>query len=249
MNRVSWTLLGAALLAAPATRAQDSAGLVAATYYQCAQGDASRAASIYKEHVEPVLKAEQALGHIAAYGWAQHRFGGEWRRLEYVTGTNLDQILDYRAAVDKMMDSPGHARAMDEFNRICSSHDDYIWRSKASSQAPRAGARTRAPISMSAYYVCNAGEDEADAIVTAVFAPALNQRVQDGKIVSWSWMEHVMGGPYHRLLTVDAADEKALVNNWASLPGDLRRAAPELSRRFAEICGSAREYVWDIGAH
>ncbi len=35
-----------------------------------------------------------------------------------------------------------------------------------------------------------------------------------------------------------------LMKNWASLQGDLEKAAPDLARRFAEICDSHTDYIW-----
>jgi hypothetical protein len=115
---------------------------------------------------------------------------------------------------------------MDEFDRICSSHDDYTWRAKASSQASGDTGRARSAFAMSTYYVCNAHEPEADFIVKTVYAPILNQRVKDRKIDSWTWDEHLMGGKYRRLLVVDGASPKALIQHWGSLQEELEKGQP-----------------------
>jgi hypothetical protein len=236
-----------ALAGVPALQAQDSSSVtVMATYFRCVQGDAARADALYKEHVAPFLKTEQAAGHITAFGWEKHWSGGEWRRLLYVVGSDADKLIDFRAALDKMTESPEHAKAMDEFDRVCSSHDDYTWRSKATSQTSADVGRARSPYAMSTYYVCNAQEEEADYIVKNVFAPILSQRVKDHKIASWTWYEHLMGGKYRRLLVADGADVKALVHNWASLQAELEKANPDLARRFTEICDSHSDYIWEI---
>jgi hypothetical protein len=236
-----------ALLGTPALQAQDSPSVTGmATYFRCVQGDAVRADTIYKEHIAPFLRAEQAAGRITAFGWGKHWSGGDWRRLLYVIGSDSDKLIDFRAALDKMTESPEHAKAMDEFDRVCSSHDDYTWRSKVTSQTSADVGRARSPYSMSTYYVCSAQEEEADYIVKNVFAPLLNQRVKDHKIASWIWQEHLMGGKYRRLLVVDGASVKELIHNWASLQGDLEKASPDLSRRFTEICNSHSDYIWEI---
>lgn len=219
---------------------------VMGTYYQCVQGDSARADAIHKEHVVPFLKAEQAAGRITAYGWAKHWQGGEWRRLEYVTGTDMNKLADSRAALIKATQAPEHAKALDEFDRVCPSHDDYIWSSKASSQAPDAVARVRSPFALTTYYVCSSDEDEADAIVKMAFAPILNQDVKDGKIVSWNWLEHLVGGKYRRAMVFDAASEKALLNYWGSLNTALGKAQPEFNRRFGQICSSHTDYIWEF---
>jgi hypothetical protein len=249
-TRVLFSAVVLSLAAASGVGAQDSpTAFVMATYYRCVQGDAARADALFNEHVTPVLKAEKAAGHITAFGWAKHREGGDWRRLEYMVGTDLDKMLGARDTLIKNMESPEHAKAMDEFDRVCASHDDYIWGSKAGSQAPDALARTRSPIGMTTYYECTADEDEADAIVKTAFAPVLNQSVKDGKIASWSWNEHLIGGKYRRMLVVDAASEAAALKHWADLQGALNKAAPEFTRRFGNICNSHSDYVWDLSAN
>jgi len=238
------------LAAASVAGAQDApTTYIMGTYYQCVQGDAARADAIYKEHTAPLLKTEQAAGRITAYGYAKHWQGGEWRRLEYVTGTDLSKLTDSRMALIKAGQAPEHAKAMDEFDRICSSHDDYIWSSKASSQAPDAVARVRAPFALSTYYVCSSDEDEADAIVKTAYAPVLNQDVKDGKIVSWNWLEHRLGGKYRRVMVLDAASEKAALNYWANLNTALEKAQPEFNRRFSQICSSHTDYIWDFSGN
>lgn len=223
--------------------------IVMGTYYRCTQGDEARADALFKEHVAPFLKAEQAAGRIVSFGWAKHRSGGDWRRLEYISGTDMDKLLDSRNGLIKMMQTPEHQKAMDEFDRVCSSHDDYVWGSQASSQAPDAVARVRSPFAMSTYYICHADETEADEIFKAVYAPVLNKRVADKKLVSWNWLDHRMGGKYRRVLVLDGADEKAVIQNWATLDADLDKASPALSRRFTSICESHSDYVWDMSGN
>jgi hypothetical protein len=214
------------------------------TYYRCAQGDSARADAIVKEHFVPFLKAEQAAGHISGYGWSEHVEGGEWRRVLYMSGTSLDTLLDSRDALVKLTQSADHAKAFEEFGRICPSHDDYIWRSKSTSQSPADVGRVRGPFTMSTYYACGPDEAEADALVASTLAPVLNARVKDGSIMSWNWMEHLIGGQYRRLLIVDGKDEKSLLRNWAALHDEAEKAAPALTHRLEQICHSHADYIW-----
>jgi len=156
------------------------------------------------------------------------------------------RFLDSRVALIKPFESPEHAKAMEELERICSSHDDYIWRAKANSQQAADIGRVRSPFAMSTYYVCNAQEAEADSIVSAFFAPILNQRVKDRLIASWTWQEHLAGGQYRRLLVLDGPTVKALIQNWSSLQDALEKANPDVSRRFTQICDSHTDYIWEI---
>jgi hypothetical protein len=240
---------GIALAFAPAVQAQEApTSYLMGTYYRCAQGDVARADAIFKEQVVPLLKAAETAG-ISTYGWGKHVEGGEWRRLMYVVGTDLGKLADARDALTKSLMAPEHAKAFEEFARICPSHDDYIWRPKASSQPLDAVARTRAPFAMSTYFVCTSKEAEADAIVAAVFATVLNQRVKDGTIASWNWIEHIFGGEYRRALVIDGKDEKSLLKSWVTLQTDMEKAAPDLARRFDDICHGHADYIWDLGGN
>ena len=238
---------GIALACAPAAQAQEApTSYLMLTYYRCAQGDVARADAIFKDQVVPLLKAAQSAGNITTYGWGKHVEGGEWRRLMLVAGPDLAKLADARDALTKSLTAPEHAKAFEEFARVCPSHDDYIWRPKASSQPLDAVASTRSPFAMSTYFVCNSHEAEADAIVAAVFAGVLNQRVKDGTIDSWNWIEHMFGGQYRRALVVDGKDEKALLKNWATLQDDFEKASPDLARRLTDICDSHVDYIWDL---
>lgn len=248
-TRIFSLLAGLALLWTPTANAQDApTTFVMGTYYRCAQGDAPRADAIYKEQFEPYFKAEQTAGHISAYGWAQHAEGGDWRRLLYVTGTDMAKLSDSRTGLVKLLGTPEHMKAFEEFGRVCGSHDDYIWKSVATSQAPDAVARVRAPFAMSTYYICTANEDEADAIVKVAYAPILNQRVKSGAITSWNWMKHEFGGVYRRVLVMDGADEGALLKNWSTLADEVEKAAPAFARRFGDICDRHTDYIWQLSS-
>ena len=247
--RLACVAAGLVLAGSAPAMAQQQTGYVMATYYRCAQGDAAKADAIFKQHVTPFLKSEQAAGHIIAYGWGEHIEGGEWRRFLYVAGSDLGALADSRAAMVAMTQSADHAQAFEEFGRLCGSHNDYIWRSKAGSQTAESLVRNRAPYAMSTYYVCKSTEAEADALVTTAFAAELNKRVKDGTIASWSWMEHLFGGQFRRLLVVDGKDEKSLLANWATLMDDLEKASPDLLRRFSDICDSHADYIWKVNTN
>jgi len=237
----------AVCLSAPLASAQDApTTYVMGIYYRCTQGADERADAIFKDSVAPLLKKEAAAGNIGAYGWGSHWFGGDWRRLEYTTGRDLDKLVDSRNAVIQAF-LRDQKKIADEFHAACPSHDDYIWASVASSQPAEAIAAQRASVANSTYFVCDSNdEDEADDIVKSVFAPLLNQHVKEGKIVSWNWMRHVMGGEYRRLLVFDGKDHKSVLKYWSTLGGALDTAHPRQADRFFSICPTHTDYVWDL---
>jgi hypothetical protein len=235
----------AVCLAASAASAQDTQTFVFGTYYQCEVGSEDRADAIYKETIAPLIQKQIEAGKLAASGWGRHWLGGEWRRLSYLGATSLSALLDARGAIiDEMTEA--QKKASEEFNTICSTHDDYIWTSVASSQPPEEVARERAKVGMSTYFVCDGREKEADAIVKSAFAPVMNAHVKEGKIASWNWLQHIAGGKYRRILVIDGADHKSVLNYWFTFDKALSDAQPELSQRFTDICPSHTDYIWDM---
>jgi hypothetical protein len=233
-------------LTAAVSSAQDTKTYIVGTYYRCNEATENRADAIYKGTIAPLVKKQIDAGHLVGSGWARHWMGGEWRRLEYLAGTDLGAIIAAREAIiGELMGS--QAKLNEEFSAICSSHDDYIWTSVASSQPLDAVARERSKVAMSTYFVCDSHEREADAIVKTAFAPVLNAHVKEGKIARWNWMEHMAGGKYRRLLVLDGADHKSMLSYWNAFSQALEASQPELGRRFTEICQSHTDYVWDLG--
>ena len=240
---------GLALLAFAAISAEaaDPTSYTLATYYRCNEATEERADAIVKETIEPLLKKEVDAGRFTAFGWGKHWLGGEWRRVAYIIGTDLDKLLDGRQAyIDALMTQ--QKKAADEFGAICTSHDDYLWSAIASSQAPGDVARVRGAYGVSTYFECSSQEDEADAILKAAYVPVLNQHVKEGKLVSWTWLRHMMGGKYRRALVLDSADYKSAIKYWGLLGPAIDQAAPTMSARFSDICHSHTDYVWELPA-
>lgn len=237
----------AVCLGASVVNAQDARTFIAATYYECNMSTEDRADSIYNETIARIIQKQVDAGKLIASGYGRHWIGGEWRRLEYIGAASIAALVDARQAIiAEMLEGPS-AEAAREFNAICPSHDDYIWSSVASSQAPEAVGRDRSKVAMSTYFVCGSREAEADAIVKSAFAPVMNAHVKEGKIVAWNWLEHVAGGKYRRILVIDFADLTSALEYWDALDQNLGEANPELSRRFTDICPSHTDYMWNMG--
>jgi len=237
----------AACLAASAAGAQDSPTFIAGTYYRCDMSSEDRADAIYKETIAPVVQKQVDTGKLIAAGYARHWMGGEWRRLEYIGAGSIAALVAARQAIIGELTEGPLAKAAREFDAICPSHDDYIWTSVASSQAPEAVARDRTKVAMSTYFVCDSREQEADAIVKTAFSPVMNAHVKEGKIASWNWMRHVAGGEYRRILVIDAADHTSVLEYWNALTEALDEAQPALAQRFTDVCDSHSDYVWEMG--
>jgi hypothetical protein len=237
----------AVCLAATVGVAQDAPTFIAGTYYKCDMSTEDKADAIYKETIAPVIQKQVEAGKLTAAGYGRHWMGGEWRRLEYTAASSIAALVEARQAIIGELTEGPSASAAKAFDAVCPSHDDYIWVSVVSSQAPDVVARERARVAMSTYFVCDSREQEADAIVKTAIGPVMNGHVKEGKISAWNWMRHVAGGKYRRILVIDGADHTAVLEYWNALTAALDEANPELFRRFGDICDSHTDYVWDMG--
>jgi len=239
------TVVGLCAVWSAPSWAQQGTATAMTTYYRCNQATEQRADAIFKEHVAPLYAKQVEAGHLTSYGWARHWLGGEWRRLEYFIGTDVDTMVDARDAVIQELEA-SHKAAVDEFYGICSSHDDYVWGVAASSQDASTAGTNRGQVGVSTYFQCGDHESEADAIVNLAIAPEMKKHIDAGKIASWSWLRHEIGGRYRRALIIDTASHKAAVGYWSGIAATLGQAQPEMMRRFNEICPSHTDYIWDL---
>jgi len=229
---LSFCLSGGAL-------AQDEdATYISATYYYC-KGGLKRADELVESVAKPVYDAALKAGDITGWGWLAHHTGGKWSRLLYHSAGSIEELIASQdAIIDKIDDA-----AAEEFGKICASHDDYIWHGLTGSGGDVLST-DRGKVGLSAYYVCDSREAVADEIVETVFAPVYNSQVGEGKLTSWGWSEHIIGGKYRRLATMTAADWPSLF----AVRGAIIDAAQdsELADQFGEICSSHADYMWII---
>ena len=216
---------------------------VYATYFYCKIDMQEKADELVKKNNVPVYDAAVADGTIKGWGWMSHHTGGKWRRLQYHVSDSVGGLLKAQETLGKRMDE-AMGGADDGFSKICGAHEDYIWKSESGSGM----AADRASASISVYQICKINKEErADEIVEKVFAPIYDKAVADGKIKSWGWSSHVVGGKYRRLSTMTADSYDALLKARGEIleaiygDGDNAEAT-----EFSEICGSHSDYLWDI---
>ena len=214
-----------------------------ATYQYCKLSGQDRMDEIFKETEAPIYDELVEEGAFASWGWLAHHTGGKWRRAFYFQNETLDGLLD---ALDAMQAKFAALDGEDEGADICYAHDDYIWTVELTSQAPGEG---RADAGLSVYYVCNENKEErADELFESTFAPHLDKAIAEGKLATWGWSAHFIGGKYRRLQTVTGADHKAILAARGELIAALYGGdEPDPAAvEFNEICGSHSDYLWDI---
>jgi hypothetical protein len=212
-----------------------------ATYFYCDVTGQDRVDEIVKTINAPVYDQMVKEGIISAWGWLAHHTGGKWRRIQYYQASSLGGLLDAQQEMDKRMDGVNDA-ADNDFGKICNAHDDYIWQVKSGTSG-----KGRGDAGFSVYYKCNESKEErADEIWANDFAPILNKAVEEGKLTSWGWSAHWVGGAYRRLQTMTAPDHKSLLAARDGLIGQMYGDDNPAGAEFTEICGSHSDYMWNI---
>jgi hypothetical protein len=215
-----------------------------ATYMYCDTTRQEEADAAFEKYHKPALEAAKRDGTITGWGYLVHHTGGQWRRIRYHSAGSIEALL---TALDKVGEAMDEAAGDDDtFGQICNSHDDYIWRSVAGSGGERVAAN-RGKVGLSAYHVCKMSEEgRADEIVEKVFAPIYDAHVGPGKLRSWGWSEHIVGGKYRRLSTMTADDWPTLLKMRGAIFDAIEEQDSALGDQFGEICGAHSDYLWEI---
>lgn len=217
-----------------------------ATYFVCSPDGESRADEIIISSFKPNYDAAVEHGDISSWSWLQHFVGGYWRRVLVVTANNMDSLLDASGALGEIIEdqTPEAGRA---FSGICSSHEDYIWQSVPGvSTGVTAGGRGE--VGFTVYMECDMNREErADELVRDVFGPIYDRHVGEGKLMTWNWLAHNVGGDYRRILTMTSSDHKTLMRTRAAILDDFDDRRTERAREeFNDICFKHSDYMWDI---
>jgi len=195
---------------------------------------------IVKKENAPVYDQMVKEGLISGWGWLAHHTGGKWRRLQYYQAPTVAALLDAQAEMEKRFEAAGDDDM--EFGKICNAHDDYIWEVESGSSGKKRGAA-----GFSVYYRCDESKEErADEIFAKDFGPILDKYVADGKLASWGWSSHWVGGAFRRLQTMTASDHKSLLAARADLIDEMYADGSKAGEEFNAICGSHSDYMWDI---
>lgn len=234
----------ACLPALASAQEEETQSYVYATYLYCDVTRQDEADKIVETVDKPVLDALVADGTITGWGWLAHHTGGKWRRIRYHTAGSMAELL---GSLDKIGEAMEKAAGDDNrMGAICNQHEDYIWRSVAGSEGATVDA-TRGKAGLSVYHKCKMSkEGRADEIVKTVFAPIYDAHLGEGKLASWGWSEHIVGGKYRRLSTMTADDWPTLLKVREEIFKAMDEQDNPLAEEFTEICGSHSDYLWEI---
>jgi hypothetical protein len=214
-----------------------------ATYFYCDTSMEEKVDELVAKNSAPVYDAAVADGTIKGWGWLRHHTGGKWRRIQWHTSDTVEGLLSAQKTIGARMDE-AMGGADDGFDKYCNAHDDYIWQSVAGGD----GSAERGKVGISVYHVCSmAEEDRIDELFKKVVVPPLEKAVAEGKLSSWGWNSHVVGGKYRRLETMTAPDFATLLKARAEIISSIygEDGSPEASE-FDKLCTSHSDYLWEI---
>ena len=248
MKRWSICVLTLALGAnlAPAAAQEEKAPskpFVYASYFEC---DGTRLGEVddLMKKMAPLYQKAVADKKLANWGWLRHHTGGVWRRGFYAVGSEAEGLM---ATMDALADESSKIEGAAAFGAICGSHVDYLWQQASSS--PVSATDAPGAVGVSVYYECDFnGEEFADVIVENLLAPVFNAHVGEGKLKSWSWLQHQIGGKFRRLLALRAGDRAALLKTWGEIIDELSDKHGPTLRAFSGICFSHEDYLWLSGS-
>ncbi len=233
---------GLCLFALPAA-AQDTENVVIfGQYYRCNQGAESQIDAVVRQTFGPIVQRQVDAGRLTGWVWLAHSQGGPWRRLLATTGSDLAAMMDARQAIVDELNS-GHADFVRQLGTTCSSHDDYIWNSIATSPPDPAaiGGAT-----LSTYYACDASrEGRTNEIFREVLAPLYEKHRNMGHVATWGFYAHRSGGIFRRLETFSGADHKTLLNMQTAIAQEANANNPLAMNEFREICSWHTDYMWN----
>ena len=210
-----------------------------ATYFTCT-GDYSVADDIMAGDAERMNGLVED-GTIVSHGWLKHHTGGNWTRARYYQHETLEGLLNAYDVINDTGDDDDDDNA-GAFADVCWGHEDYIWSLDNGSNSD-----SRGKAGFSVYFQCDIGREErAGEIVDEHIAPILNAYVEDGKLASWGWSTHVVGGHVRALQTMTASDVQSLIEARSQSIADIYAENNEAGMEFAEICGDHEDYIWNI---
>ena len=215
-----------------------------ASYFYCGGGPLARVDEIMADDADR-MNGFVEDGTILSWGWLAHHTGGQWQRVSYYQADSMNALLDAGDAIQGGGNDDADDDAEEDdgptFGEICPRHDDYIWQVENGS-----GSENRGEAGFSVYHVCNGDEERADEIVDEHVAPILNGLVEDGKLSSWGWSSHVVGGRFRKLQTMTAPDMKSLLAARGEAINAIYNEGGEAGEEFSDICGAHVDYMWNI---
>jgi len=95
-------------------------------YFVCDVADQGRADEIFAETYAPKLDEMKEDGDITSWSWQSHVLGGEYRRLQTISGNDYATVNAARFETVQHVNRT-YPELGREFSKICNGHIDYLW--------------------------------------------------------------------------------------------------------------------------
>ena len=214
---------------------------VYSTYHYCDFSKQERADEIFDQSQRLASEAAVKDGTISSYGWLAHQTGGQWRRADYFTAGSVQALLDAQKKMnpegdDEIQEAHGGIRGdLQHSRRLHLATGGRQYRHHRSGYGRildllrlRPGARVPGRRDSSSR---RSGRSSTSWLT-------------DGKLKTWGWNEHIVGGEFRRLATLSATDMKALMEARGALVEALD--SNPAGDMLTEICPSHADYMWEI---
>ncbi len=246
MHRKTLLLLITSLLILPLTSvAQDDEEYIYVTYFECDASMEWLADGIFEMVQKPAHEKAVEDGALNNFGWLVHHTGGTWRRALWRSADSVDELMASFEVLEENTD-PNMDNAGAQFSKICNRHEDYIWRAAAGGSGPSSEDASEEGVGISVYFGCDQNrEQRADEIVTDTIGPLYQAQVEAGRIRSWGWLTHIVGGEIRRTATMRADDWSSLFTARNAIIAAMDDGeAAEAGQEFTDICGTHEDYLW-----
>ena len=214
---------------------QDTPRYAFAMYYECNPNLEGAVDQAVMGSIAPIYQRHVDSGDLDSWAWRAHAIGGPWRRSAVIVASDLETVLETRAAIVREVQAEAPA-AVNLLNAGCPVHEDYVWWLMLESQ--EASATPEATPSLTAFYRCDGAPlGEVGTIVRERVGPFLEGMVREGRLTTWAWGGHVMGGVYDQVLYLAGDSHISILQARA----DLNSAGVG---NFGQLC-SREEYAWN----
>ncbi len=237
-----FALIGLFPLSANAQENDAPKGYSYVTYYVCDMAKQGNMDNIVESNEYAVFDKYVEDGKLMSWGYLSHFTGGRWRRAQYHVSATMQEALQIQSEIFREIYADNRAGGQAR-SEACNAHDDYLW---ALNQGSPPGT-DRGDVSLSVYFVCSTVDQaRADEIFAEIYAPQFDKMHKDGKIGSWGWQSHVLGGEYRRLQTVTGEDFTSVTAARMEAIQQANEKHRTLAQEFSQICGTHTDYLWDI---
>lgn len=96
-------------------------------YFECDINEEERADELVRDVFAPIYDSHVQDDGLTTWNWLAHNVGGEFRRILTMTSSDHKTLMRTRAAILDQLGERRNERAVEQFNDICFTHQDYMW--------------------------------------------------------------------------------------------------------------------------